>query len=129
MTPDIALIAGTSAWGGVTISMIAQWRQRRKLWREATSTREALELRRSEFSEQIEELRKSQQALEGSLHSTRSVLRNDRLNRSTRAAAMQLLRTGMSPDSAATSLGLAKREMQMLARVSALLSANLSDGA
>ncbi len=124
MTPDLALIAGASAWGGVAISMVTQWRHRRKLRRQATSTREALELHRIECSERFEELRKGQESLEESLDSTRNVLRNGRLNRSTRAAALQLLRTGMSPDSAASSLGLAKREMRMIARISALLSAN-----
>jgi len=128
MTPDLALIAGTSAWGGVAISLVTQWRQRCKLAREAASAREALELRRSECSEQFEELRKAQQTLEGSLHSTRDVLRCGRLNRSTRSAAVQLLRSGMSADTAASSLGLARREMRMLAKVFVLLSANSADG-
>jgi hypothetical protein len=127
MTPDLALIAGTSACGGVAISMITQWRQRRKSGREATSVREALELRRTECSEQFEELKKAHQTLEESLHSTRDVLRDGRLNRSTRSAAVQLLRTGMSPDTAASTLGLARREMQMLAKVFVLLSANSAD--
>jgi hypothetical protein len=128
MTPDLALIAGTSAWGGVAISMLTQWRHCRRLRREATSAREALELRRSECSEQFEELRKAHRTQEESLQSTRDVLRHGRLNRSTRTAAMQLLRTGMSPDAAASSLGLPKREMQMISRVFALLSANSGDG-
>jgi hypothetical protein len=127
MTPDLALIAGTSACGGVAISMITQWRQRRKFGREATSAREALERHRSECSEQFEELRKARQTVEGSLQSTCDVLRNGRFNRSTRAAALQLLRTGMSPGTAASSLGIAKREMQMVARVFVLLSANSAE--
>jgi hypothetical protein len=128
MTPDLALIAGTSACGGVAISMLAHWRHCRKFRREAVSTREALDLHRSECSEQFEELRKAHQTMEGSLHSTRDVLRHGRLSRSTRTAALQLLRTGMSSDAAASSLGLPKREMQMISRVFALLSANSGDG-
>ena len=124
MTPDLALIAGASAWGGVAICLLTQWRQRCTFRREAASTRESLELRRSECSEQFLELRKAHQNLEASLDSTRDVLRHGRLNRSTRTAALQLLRTGMSPDTAASSLGLARREMQMIARVFVLLSAN-----
>jgi hypothetical protein len=122
MTSDPALIAAASAWGGVMISMITQWRQCGRFRRDATSAHEALKLGRSECAEQFAELRKTQQTLEESLHSTRDVLRDGRLNRSTRAAALQLLRTGMSPDTAASSLGLAKREMHMLARVLVLLS-------
>ena len=124
MTPDLALIAGASAWGGVAISMLTQWRCSRKLRRESASAREASELRRTECLEQFEQLRKALQTQEESLQNTRDVLRNGRLNRSTRTAAMQLLRTGMSSDAAASSLGLAKREMQMIARVFVHLSAN-----
>jgi len=128
MTPDLALIAGTSAWGGVAISMLTQLRFCRKFRQEAACAREALELRRSECLEQFEELRKAHQTQEESFQSTRDVLRNGRLNRSTRTAAMQLLRSGMSSDAAASSLGLPKREMQMISRVLALLSANSGDG-
>ena len=126
MTPDLALIAGVTASGGVTIAMLMQWR--RNFRREAASAREALELWRKECCERFEELRKADETLEASLHSTRDVLRNGRLNRSTRTAAMQLLRSGMSSDAAASSLGLPKREMQMISRVLALLSANSGDG-
>jgi hypothetical protein len=128
MTPDLALIAGTSACGGVLISMLVQSRHCRKFRRDGVSTREALEICRSECSQQFEELRKAHRTLEGSLDSTRDVLRNGRLSRSTRTAALQLLRTGMSPDAAASSLGLPKREMQMIARVFVLLSPNSGDG-
>jgi hypothetical protein len=128
MTPDLALIAGAAASGAAAISMLTQWRHCRRFRRETASTRETLELWRNECSEQFEELRKADQTLEASLRSTCDVLRNGRLNRSTRTAALQLLRTGMSPDSAASSLGLAKREMQMIARVFLLLSANSCDG-
>jgi hypothetical protein len=126
MTPDLALIAGVTASGGVTIAMLMQWR--RNFRREAASAREALELWRKECCERFEELRKADETLEASLHSTRDVLRSGRLNRSTRTAALQLLRTGMSPDSAASSLGVAKREMRLIARVFLLLSTNSGDG-
>jgi transposase-like protein len=122
MTPDLALIAGATAAAGVAISMLTQWR--RNVRREAASARETLELWRKECSERFEELRKADETLEASFRSTRDVLRNGRLNGSTRTTALQLLRTGMSPDAAASSLGVAKREMQMIARVFELLSAN-----
>jgi hypothetical protein len=125
MMPDLALIAAATAGGGVVISMLTQWR--RNVRREAASAREALELWRKECSERFEELRKADETLEASLQSTRDVLRNGRLNRSTRTAALQLLRTGMSADSAASSLGVPKREMRLIARVFLLLSANSGD--
>jgi len=40
------------------------------------------------------------------------------LTRSMRAQAMQLLRSGMSPDSAAASLGIGRREVRLLSSVS-----------
>jgi hypothetical protein len=126
MMPDLALIGGAAAGVGVAIWMLTQWR--RNVRREAASAREALELWRKECSERFEELRKADETLEASLQSTRDVLRNGRLNRSTRTAALQLLRTGMSPDSAASSLGVPKREMRLIARVFLLLSANSGDG-
>lgn len=44
------------------------------------------------------------------------------LTRSVRSQAMQLLRSGMSPESAASTLGIGRREMRLIARVSRTLS-------
>lgn len=44
------------------------------------------------------------------------------LTRSVRSQAMQLLRSGMPPDSAASTLGIGRREMRLIARVSRTLS-------
>ena len=44
------------------------------------------------------------------------------LTRTRRSQAMQLLRSGMSPESAASSLGMATREMRLISWVSRILS-------
>jgi hypothetical protein len=44
------------------------------------------------------------------------------LTRTRRSQAMQLLRSGMSPESAASSLGIAMREMRLISKVSRILS-------
>jgi hypothetical protein len=44
------------------------------------------------------------------------------LTRTRRSQAMQLLRSGMSPESAASNLGIATREMRLISRVSRVLS-------
>jgi hypothetical protein len=44
------------------------------------------------------------------------------LTRTRRSQAMQLLRSGVSPESAASTLGIAMREMRLISRVSRILS-------
>jgi hypothetical protein len=44
------------------------------------------------------------------------------LNRTKRSQAMQLLRSGMSPETAASTLGITTREMRLISRVSRILS-------
>ena len=46
-----------------------------------------------------------------------------RLTNSVRSQAIQLLRTGMPPEKAASTLGVGKCEMRLIARVSGILSA------
>jgi len=86
--------------------------------------REAIDRHQGACCERFDGLRRSHEDLETSLRNTRDTLRDGRLNRSTRAAALQLLRSGMSPDAAAAESGIAKREMRLLAKVPGLLSAN-----
>src|SRR4051794_14130524 len=65
-----------------------------------------------------EELTAALVSAEAGMQSTAEMLRDGRLSRSSRARALQLLRSGVSPETAAESMGMATREMQLLARVS-----------
>jgi hypothetical protein len=57
------------------------------------------------------------------MQNTDEILRDGRMNRTSRAQAMRLLRSGVSPDTAAATLGVARREIKLLATVSQLLAA------
>jgi hypothetical protein len=89
---------------------ISQLRYRRKYTAELAEQRNAC-------SGEFAEIRKQAAELEASLQNTRDVLRHGRFNRSTRAQALHLLRSGMSPETAASALGVGRRELRLLAKV------------
>jgi hypothetical protein len=72
-------------------------------------------------SEQIAQLSRSVTVLELSAQNVDQAGKGG-LTRSLRSQATQLLRTGMSPESAASTLGIGRREMRLIARVSRTLS-------
>jgi hypothetical protein len=121
---DPALIAGVcgTVAGAACLLMLrrhhtrAEW-QRAELQAELQSQ---LWQQREEFSEQMAQLGRSVEVLELSAKSVDEAGRG--LSRSRRSQAMQLLRSGMSPESAATSLGMGRREMHLIARVSRILT-------
>jgi hypothetical protein len=117
-------VAPAIAGVALLLTVLAQWRHRSHRAREAAAMREAIDRHQGACCERFDGLRRSHEDLETSLRNTRDTLRDGRLNRSTRAAALQLLRSGMSPDAAAAESGIAKREMRLLAKVPGLLSAN-----
>ena len=59
--------------------------------------------------------------LEESAQNTQHALQG-KLTRTVRAQAMQLLRSGMSPEKAASATGIARADMRLIARVSRILS-------
>jgi hypothetical protein len=73
-----------------------------------------------ECSAQIAQLAANVAVLETSAQNADN-LSTGALSRSTRSQAMQLLRSGMSPENVAASLGLGRREMRLLASVSRTL--------
>ena len=80
----------------------------------------------TEASERLERIRASLEALDQkvadySMEKAEEALRK-RLQHSTRSQAIQLLRSGISPETAASSLGIATREMRLIAKVSRILS-------
>ena len=124
MTADLTLVVASAACCAAPVSILLQWRQRRICARTEASLREALERQQASSSEQLAGLRRSHEELEASLRNTRDVLRHGRLNRSSRAQALHLMRSGMTPETAASTLGIARREMRLLEKVSQILSIN-----
>ena len=66
----------------------------------------------AQLGESVSELAKSAQSMDAA---------KGGITRSARSQAMQLLRSGMSPDNAAAALGIGRREMHLLASVSRIL--------
>jgi hypothetical protein len=80
---------------------------------------------RDELSGQIAKLERSVEALETGSRSLEEVGRG--LTRSRRGEAIQLLRSGISPEKAAASLCMPRNEMRLIAKVSRLLTPVDSD--
>jgi hypothetical protein len=121
---DPALIAGVSgtAAGAACLLMLRSHRSHAERQREELQTELQSQLRqqREEFSDQVARLGRSVEVLELSAKSVEEAGRG--LSRSRRSQAMQLLRSGMSPESAAASLGMGRREMHLIAKVSRILT-------
>ncbi len=79
-----------------------------------------IEWQRAENAQQIAQLTRSVEVLERTQRSAEEAAGG--LTRSCRSQAMQLLRSGMSPETAASSVGLATREMRLMAKVSRMLT-------
>lgn len=90
--------------------------------REFQAIRELLSSHREELAGSDAALGARQEALEVSFQSTRETLDPARLNRSSRAQALQLFRSGRSAESAAAQLGIARREARLLAKVADVLT-------
>jgi hypothetical protein len=130
MIPDPGLIAGVAGCLAALFSLLAVRRCHLRASRD--TGRLSLELERGQaflagqqalFSEELAGLRHALSTLELSMQNTDEILRDGRMNRTSRAQAMRLLRSGVSPDTAAATLGVARREIKLLATVSQLLAA------
>jgi hypothetical protein len=123
MTMDPGLIAGVAGCCAAVFALRAL--RKYHLLAASGSTRMSNELERQQafHSDQIGALRNHLVSLELSLQNTDEILRDGRLSRTTRAQAMKLLRSGISPEMTASTVGMATREMKLMATVSRLLSA------
>ncbi len=120
MLPEAALaLAGIGA-AGVAICLRALGRQGMRLRQAREETEILLRQCQTEYRDGLNEVRRSIGFLERSGTQIEDALRGG-LTRSLRARAMQLLRSGNTPDRAATELGLGRSEMRLLAHVSRIL--------
>jgi hypothetical protein len=117
----LGLIAGVA---GILIALVCLFllRQQRacieRQYQEVTSVNRQ---HSAECSGKIDALEGSRAALEISAQTIEHPGRAGMML-SKRSQAMQLLRSGMSPDNAAAKLGIARREMRLIAKVSDILS-------
>jgi len=108
------ILGSVICWLALRQRRIAVERTHAELWA-------MLGAHKAECSEKIEQLGRGIAVLELSAQN-RDEAGNAGLTRSVRSQAMQLLRSGMPPDSAASTLGIGRREMRLIAGVSRALS-------
>jgi hypothetical protein len=122
MSGDMALTAGSAAASiSLVVLFLAQWRFRARTRRDLAGLRAALQLHVGDFEEKHAGLKKELSAIQAAAQDVPEPPRPGALNKSLRTQALHLLRSGASPETAAASLGLGKREMRLLERVALTL--------
>lgn len=124
MNPNAAAfvwLAPAIAAAAAIVCFVALRGQRIAMARRHAELLATLDGRREECAEQIARLTRGVEDLERSRRSVEEAGWSG-LPRSRRSQAVQLLRSGMSPESAASSLGLGLRETRLIAKVSRVLT-------
>jgi hypothetical protein len=88
---------------------------------ELQKIKEALEAHEARYASEMASLSRQLDLLESAMKYPEQILRDGRLNVPARTQASQLLRAGLSPETAALNLGMATRDLRLLAKVSRLL--------
>lgn len=83
---------------------------------------EAMEQGRQKCQEEIAEVRETLAEAEKNAQANLNLLRDGRLGMPARARALRMLRSGMAAETTAVELGLARNEVQLLEKVSILLT-------
>jgi hypothetical protein len=125
-TVNPGILAGASGTlASLTCLLALRWlalgKYRSDAWQSHADLRTELQAelseQKAECSEQIALLRSSISVLELSAQSAEGAARGG-LTRSLRSQAVQLVRSGMRPEGAASTLGIGRREMRLIACVS-----------
>ena len=110
---------------GLAMAMISLWMlsRARALWqRDSTELRMQVEQVQTSCGQEVGQLREALNALETGMASAQESLRAGRLNLSVRSQALQMLRSGSTPETVASSLGIATSEARLLTRVGQVLA-------
>ena len=118
---DAGLIAGVTGILAAIVCLILFRRHRASAERQNREMTSLLRQHETECAGKIDQLGRSVAVLESSAWNIEH-LGQAALTRSRRSEAMQLLRSGISPDTAASKLGIARREMHLIARIADILS-------
>jgi hypothetical protein len=135
MTIPITITDGVAAAGLLVgiVSLLVNWRQG---WLRARGMREMAEIQTSLQESLREEMERGQRQCQGEIGEVREtlaeaeknaqvnreLLRDGRLGMPARARALGMLRSGMSAETAAVELGLARNEVRLLEKVSIFLA-------
>lgn len=97
-------------------------RQAREIELLRSTLTEAMEQCRQKCQEEIAEVRETLAEAEKNAQASLDLLRDGRLGMPARARALRMLRSGMAAETTAVELGLARNEVQLLEKVSILLT-------
>jgi hypothetical protein len=126
MIPDplsiATILTGVAGCLAAVFCLLALRKSRSDFALEASRVRGECDRSQVACLDQLAELKVEFATLELSMQNTEELLWEGRLNRTSRAQAMQLMRTGVSPETAASTLRIAKREMNLLSKVLRSLS-------
>jgi hypothetical protein len=124
-TLEVVLLAAIPGWLTGVGALFAAGRSSRRNRTRLEQAREELHVmlsqQRTEFREEIEQVTNSVAFLEKSTQQSEETLR-DRMTPSLRARTIQLLRTGLLPDTAASTLAMPKSDVRLIAAVSRVLA-------
>jgi hypothetical protein len=118
---DPGLIAGLSGMVAATACFVLLRASRVSAERQNGEFTALLRQHQADCSAKMDQLGRNLAVLESSGQMIEHLGRTE-LTRSRRSQAMQLLRSGMSVDTAAAKLGIARREMRLIDTVSKILS-------
>jgi len=124
MKEILILIVAVAGAAGLVPVLLVLWlhrRHRNRLRRDLEALRGSMERQQMVCLEMFSEVNRTLTTLEEGMNGLRQNPKSGTLNRSTRAQAMKLLRSGVSADAAASSLGVGRREIRLLENVSQIL--------
>ena len=121
--PGIAAgVLSLTAAGAVAVCMLSLSRHRVALDQAREELHILLRQHQTEYQDGFSQVNQAFAYLEESSLTTEAALRG-RFTSAQRSQAMQLLRSGIAPETAAATLSLPKRDVQLISRVSRALSA------
>ncbi len=131
MILDLNLILASAAVLAAIGALIAVFTQKKSAhrWQEAVETgiyhvKKTCDDRAVELRAELEtHVKESLAAFEAAMSAPDHALAAGRLSRSSRSEALRLLRSGIAPETAASTLGMPKNDIELLAKVSSVLTA------
>ncbi len=102
--------------------LVVSWLQARGRNRDLVCLRAEMDRERVECLTRLDSLALDLKTAEASAQSSLELLRDGRLSLPARARALQMLRSGVSAETAAGELGMARSEVRLLQKVAAVLA-------
>jgi len=132
VTMDLNFLLASGAIAVAAVCLMAVYAQKKQCneKQEAAETaayhvRQACETRAEALKTELKaEFKSAMESLEAAFRGPERALAEGRMDRSTRSEALKLLRSGIAPETAAATLGMPKRDLVLLSKVSNVLLAH-----